>query len=135
MIDDTRCTREIKSRIATTKAPFYKKEALFSSKLDLDMRTKPVKCSIFSITLCGNEIGILWKVDMTNLKKGKIGWTDRVTNEVLSRVKEQRNILHTVTRRKANWIGQILCGNCLLKHVLGGKVDGRMEVTGMRKKT
>jgi len=41
----------------------------------------------------------------------KISWTDRVENEeVLHTDKEVRNILHTVKRRKANWIGQILCG-------------------------
>jgi hypothetical protein len=35
-----------------------------------------------------------------------ISWTDRVRNEeVLQRVKEERNILHTVNRRKAHWIG------------------------------
>jgi len=33
----------------------------------------------------------------------KISWTDRVKNEeVLLRAKEERNILHTVQRRKAN---------------------------------
>ena len=39
----------------------------------------------------------------------KISWTDRVRNEeVLRRVKEERNITHTIKRRKANWIGHIL---------------------------
>ena len=38
----------------------------------------------------------------------KISWSDRVRNEdVLRRVKEERNILHTMKRRKANWIGHI----------------------------
>jgi hypothetical protein len=38
----------------------------------------------------------------------KISWTDRVKNkEVLHRVKEERNILHTAKRRKANGIGHI----------------------------
>jgi hypothetical protein len=32
----------------------------------------------------------------------KISWTDRVENEVLHRVKEKMNILHTVDGRKAN---------------------------------
>jgi hypothetical protein len=40
--------------------------------------------------------------------------------EVLHRVKEERNIVHTVKRRKANWIGHILRRNCLLKHVTEG---------------
>jgi hypothetical protein len=52
-------------------------------------------------------------------------WTDRVRNgEVLRRVKEQRNILHTIKRRKADWIGHILRRNCLLKHGIEGKIEG-----------
>jgi hypothetical protein len=49
----------------------------------------------------------------------KISGTDRVINEVLHRVREERNIIHTVNRRKGNWIGHILQRNCLLKHVIG----------------
>jgi hypothetical protein len=44
----------------------------------------------------------------------------------------EESVLHTITRRKGNWIGHILHGNCLLKHVIGGKIEGRMEVTGKR---
>jgi len=52
--------------------------------------------------------------------------------EVLQRVKEKRNILQTIRRRKANWIGHVLCRNCLLKLVVEGKIEGRIEVTGQR---
>jgi hypothetical protein len=52
--------------------------------------------------------------------------------EVLHRVKEERNIVHTIKRRKANWIGHILRRNRLLKHVIEGKLEGRIEVTGRR---
>jgi hypothetical protein len=52
--------------------------------------------------------------------------------EVLHRVKEQRNILHTIKRRKANWIGHILERNCLLKHFIEGKTERRIEVMGKR---
>jgi hypothetical protein len=63
----------------------------------------------------------------------KIRWTDRVRNEeVLHRVKEECNILHTIKRRKANCIGHILRRNCLLKHVIEGKLEGRIEMTGRR---
>jgi hypothetical protein len=48
----------------------------------------------------------------------KISWTDRVRNEVLRRVKEERNIVHTIKRRKANWIGHILRRYCFVKHVI-----------------
>jgi hypothetical protein len=63
----------------------------------------------------------------------EISWTDRVRNEeVLHRVKEERNIVHTIKRRKANWIGHILLRICLLKHVIEGKVEGRIEMPGRR---
>jgi hypothetical protein len=52
--------------------------------------------------------------------------------EVLHRVKEERNIVHTIKRREANWIGHILRRNCLLKHVIEGKLEGRIEMTGRR---
>jgi hypothetical protein len=63
----------------------------------------------------------------------KISWTDHVRNEeVLLRVSEQRNILHEIRKRKANWIGHILRRNCLLKEVIEGKIKGRIEVTRRR---
>jgi hypothetical protein len=52
--------------------------------------------------------------------------------EVLHRVKEERNIVHIIKRRKANWIGHILRRNCLLKHVIEGKLEGRIEMTGRK---
>ena len=59
--------------------------------------------------------------------------TDVVSNEeVLTRVKEERNILQTVKRGKTNLICHILHRNCLLNHVTEGKIEGRIEVTGRR---
>jgi hypothetical protein len=54
--------------------------------------------------------------------------------EVLHRVKEERNIIHTIKRRKANWIGHNLRRNCLLKHVIEGKLEGTTEMTGRRRR-
>jgi len=48
--------------------------------------------------------------------------------EVLLRVKEQRNILHEIHKQKANWIGHILRRNCLLQRVTEGKIQGGIEV-------
>ena len=48
------------------------------------------------------------------------------------RVKEQRNILHEINKRKANWTGHILRKNCLLQRVTEGKEKGRIEVTRRR---
>ena len=61
----------------------------------------------------------------------EISWTDHVRNEELRTVKEERNILQTIKRR-ANWIGHIVCRNCLMKHIIEGKIEERTEVTGKR---
>ena len=45
---------------------------------------------------------------------------------------EQRNILHEIRKRKANWIGHILRRNCLLKQVIERKTKGEMEVRRRR---
>jgi hypothetical protein len=80
------------------------------------------------IALYGVETWTLSKVDQKYLESfemlcwrrmEKISWTDHVRNkEVLHRVNEERNIVHTIKRRKSNWIGHILRRNCLLKHVI-----------------
>jgi hypothetical protein len=63
----------------------------------------------------------------------EMGWRDRVRNEeVLLTVKQHRNILHEISKRKANWIGYILCRNCLLQQVIEGKIKGGIEVRGRR---
>ena len=67
-----------------------------------------------------------WKVVLK--KYGEDRWTDCVWNEVFCRITWKRNILHTIKRRKANWIGHILWRNCLLKHITEGKIKGRMAV-------
>jgi hypothetical protein len=61
--------------------------------------------------------------------------TDHVRNEVLLRVDVQRNILHEISKGKANWIGHILRRNCLLQLVIEGKIKGDISDRKMRKKT
>jgi len=39
-------------------------------------------------------------------------------------------VLHATKRRKANCIGHILHRNCLLNHVIEGKIKEWIEVTG-----
>jgi len=47
-----------------------------------------------------------------------------INEDVLLRVKEQRNILREIRKQKANWIGHILRRNCLLQQVIEGKIKG-----------
>jgi hypothetical protein len=118
--NDARCNREMKARISITKAAFNKKKTLLTSKLDLELRKKLVKCYIWNIVLYGAETWTLRKLDQKYLESfeawcwrrmEKISWTDCVSNEAeLHRAKEERNILHEIRRRKANWIGHICVG-------------------------
>jgi hypothetical protein len=62
----------------------------------------------------------------------RISWAVPLNNEVLHRVKEERNILHTKRGRKAGWIGDILRRKCPVKHVIQGKREGRIEVKRRR---
>jgi len=94
------------------KVAFNRKRGLFTGTLGLELRKKPVNCYIWSIALYGAETGTLRAVDQKQLdsfemwcwrRMEMIRWTDHVRNEeVLLRVKEQRNILHEISKRKAN---------------------------------
>jgi len=55
LTEDGRCTCEIKSRIAMAKTAFNKKKNLFTSKLDLSLRKRLVRCYVWSIALYGAE--------------------------------------------------------------------------------
>jgi hypothetical protein len=144
LTNDGRCTCEIKCRFAMAKAAFNKKRTLFTSAFDLELRKKLVKCYVWSIALYGAETWTLRAADQKHLERfemwcwrrmEKINWTDHVrTEDVLLRVKEQRNILHEIRKRKANWIDHILRRNCLLQRVTEGKIQGGIEVTGRQER-
>jgi hypothetical protein len=74
------------------KAAFNKKRAVFTKKMNLELRKKLVKCYIWNTALYGAETWTLRAVDQKHLESfemwcwrrmEKIGWTDRVRNEVL----------------------------------------------------
>jgi hypothetical protein len=101
--------------------------------MDLELRKKLVKCYIWSIAVYGAETWTLRAVDQKHLKScemwcwrrmEKINWTDHLRNEeVLLRVKEQRNILHEISKRKAtsNWIDHALRKTAFCDRLLKGR--------------
>ena len=67
----------------------------------------------------GKQIRNIWEVIKCDAGEGwrrSVGQIVWETNEVLQRVKEERNILHTT--------------NSHLKHTVEGKIEGRIEVMG-----
>ena len=102
-----------------------------------------MKCYILSTVFHGAECWTLRKVNQKFLESSeilcwrrmeKITWTDRVKNEDVShRVREERNILHTINRRKVNWFDHTLQSSYLLKHFIDGKLEGKKR-RGKRRK-
>jgi hypothetical protein len=50
------------------KVAFNKKKTLFTSKLDLKLRKKLIKCYIWSMALCGAETGTFRAADQKYLE-------------------------------------------------------------------
>jgi hypothetical protein len=94
---------------------------------------KLVKCYIWSIALYGAQTGTLREVDQKYLEMWcwrmmeKISWTDHVRNKVLQRVKEERNIPHTINRRKVK-VTSLFTGHA--SHTL---LDETMAEAGSKK--
>jgi hypothetical protein len=131
VINDARRTRQIKSR----QTQHITRRRLFTSKLYLNLRTKLLKCYIWSV----GRIVWCWNLDILestseitrefwNVVRVKNGdnQLDRSCKKLKSIIQEDRNILNKVNGSKTNWTGHILCRYCLLKHATEGKVEGRI---------
>jgi hypothetical protein len=89
------------------------------------------------LTAMAPQTWTLWKTEQKYLysfemwcwrRMEKLSWTNFVKNEeVLHTAKEEWNILHTIQWSKFDWIVQIFCRNCLLKHVIEGKIQGMVR--------
>ena len=115
---DGYCTREIEMRIVIAKESFNRKMSLLTSKLNIELKKKLVRCYVCSIALYGSETWTLKKLERKYLESfemwcwrrmEKIKWSEKVTNEqVLDRKGEKRTLLNNILRREANWLGHIL---------------------------
>jgi hypothetical protein len=76
MINDARCTRDIKSMTAMVKAAFSKKKTLFICKSGLSLWKEAVKCYIWRIILYGAVNWTVRKVDQKYLGRFEM-WTCR----------------------------------------------------------
>jgi hypothetical protein len=125
------------------KEAFNRKMSLLTSKLNIKLKKKSVKCCVWSISVYGSETWTLTKLERKYLESFEIWcWrrmektkrSEKVTNEqVLVHIGEKRTLLNNILCRKANWIGHILRINCLLHDAIEGQMT-EVKVVG-RKRT
>jgi hypothetical protein len=82
----------------------------------------------------GKSITSTWKVLKCGVVKGWEDQSDRSCDKLRSITKRQGGKKHPTynKRRKANWIGHNLRSNCLVRHIIEGKIEGNVEATGRR---
>ena len=102
--------------------------------MDLNLRKKIVKCYVWSIASYGVENWTIEKIGHKYLETFdtwyRVGWRRSVGLFVWKMKKDhtgsrKRNIWHKIKWRKANCIGYILHGTCLLKYHIEGKVESK----------
>jgi len=122
------------------------KLALNSSYLiyQLNAVAGPYSCYIWSIVLYGAETWTLWKADghfgkqiRSTWKVLKCGAGEGWRSVVQITWKMKKYYIGSLrveypiyNKKKANWIVHILGRNCLLKHVIEGKIEGGIEMMG-----
>ncbi|CAH2241180.1 jg3246 [Pararge aegeria aegeria] len=139
--------QEIRSRIEIARSTFTKmKKVLCNRRLKIPLRIRLLHCYIWPILLYGCEAWTI-KEDLrkrieafemwTFRRMLAISWTLKVSNEeVLRRVNQRRELLHTIKIRKVAYLGHVLRHERyeLLQLIMMGRVAGRRGV-GRRKKS
>ena len=133
--EDGRCLEEVKVRIGMAKDAFKKRHELMTRNMNISIRKKMVKTLIWPVALYGCETWTLRNEESRRLnafemwvwrRMMSISWKEKKTNEeVLHIVKEERELVETIIKRKKNWIGHVVRGDGLMKLVLEGRMEGR----------
>ena len=133
--EDGRCMEDIKQRIGCAKDAFNKRKELMTKSLGKAVKKRLIKTLVWTVALYGCETWVMSKKEIERLdafemwvwrRMEEISWMDKKTNEeVLKYVGEERRIVETVVKRKKCWIGHVVRGDGLLKHVLEGRMEGK----------
>ena len=122
------------SMIQQEEESFYQQTGLkFEEEINKMLHLKHGFLWVLKLGHFGQQIRNTWKV----LKCAGEGWR-RSVGPIMWEMKKcylesmNRNILHEIRKRKANWVGHILRRNCLLKQVIEGKIKEEMEVAKRR---
>ena len=136
-IEDGHCDRDIRSQIAMGKAAFMEKKSLLTSKMDLELRKRIMKSTIWSVALYGAETWTMTKDHRNKLEAFemwlwrrmlKISWTEKVSNQqVLARIQEERSLLNSIQQRKHRWLGHVLRHDVCCTNYWRAEWKGREE--------
>lgn len=130
---------EIKCRIGQARAAFMKLSKILCTRdVNISLRTRLLKCYIFSILLYGAEAWTVSKYSLKRLeafemwtyrKMHKISYTEHITNvEVLAKMGKDKEIIHTVKTRKFKYFAHIMRHPekyGILHIIIQGKINGK----------
>ena len=133
---DSRCTKEIRKRIAIAKGKFRDMRSIFTNRnLSMKLKIRLLKCYVWSILTYGCEAWTITPDLEDNIKAAemwflrrimKISYLDRVTNEeVLRRAGVERELLANITKRQFQFLGHIIRKGTIECISLQGRIDGK----------
>ena len=134
--DDGKPDTEIINRMSIAKNKFSSMAKLLTSRrLNINTKLNILKCYVFSIFMYGAETWTLTKVLESRIEAfemwcfrriGRISWRDKISNDdVLSRLKTERQLLLDIQKRKCKYFGHVKRRNNILTAALEGKLEGR----------
>ena len=108
--EDGKCDKEIKRRIGIARTAFESMSKIVTSRnISIELRSRIVKCYIWSTLLCEAETWTLTKVTSDKLEAFemwlyrrmlRISWKEHKTNgEVLHKMKTKRSLLNSIQKK------------------------------------
>ena len=107
--EDGYCTKEIQTRIEMAKKVFTEKEKLFTCKMNLELKKRIMKCSVWSVALCAVETWTLTQTHRRRLEAfemliwrtiEKISCLDKVTNNEVLRTDTEKGCQKPAVQQK-----------------------------------
>ena len=121
----TRHTRGINMRIAMAKETFNRKISLLTSKLNIELRKKLVRCYVWSVALCGSETWTRRKLEPSIWKAFKCG--------AGGERKRQNDLRKKLTNTKKNQLNCSYCEKKLPSSRCHWRADDGIEEVGRRR--
>ena len=130
-------SQEIRIRIEQARSAYSKlKKVLTNRDISLELRTRVVRCYVFSVLLYGVESWTLTQALSNKIEAFemwvyrrilRVSWTERVTNmTILGSMNKKMEVLNAIKRRKLEYLGHIMRNKKynILQIIMQGKIEG-----------